>query len=240
MLYSQSQKDSIGLGYGFLGVLIFSLTLPATRLAVAELDPVFIGLGRAVLAAGLSLILVVVTRQTIPPWRFFPRFVVVVAGVIIGFPLLSASAMRDAPASYGAVIVGLLPLATAFFGVWRGGEQVSKSFWIFALIGSGLIISFALMSGAGSMMAMSQSLKNNRKLLKNRPNTRYEHFDRSQTRDAIGAKEAPIYKKASREYLAALREQLSRDKKKEVIRKAVAAAAAVALVGLGMAYLLLS
>lgn len=158
MLYSQSQKESIGLVYGFLGVLIFSLTLPATRLAVAELDPVFVGLGRAVVAASLSLILVVVTRQTVPPGRFFPRFAVVVAGVIIGFPLLSAIAIRDAPASYGAVIVGLLPLATALFGVWRGGEQVSKSFWIFALMGSGLIICFALMSGAGSISLAALAL----------------------------------------------------------------------------------
>jgi len=152
--YLQSQKELkelIGFGFGFLGVLIFSLTLPATRLAVSELDPAFVGLGRAVVAAFLSLILLVITRQTIPPWRFLPRFIVVVAGVVIGFPLLSALAMRDAPASYGAVITGLLPLATALCGVWRGGEKLSLYFWIFALIGSGLVISFALLSGTGSI-----------------------------------------------------------------------------------------
>ncbi|MGL5944146.1 MAG: DMT family transporter [Waterburya sp.] len=149
MLNIKSQPEFLGWIYGFIGVVIFSLTLPATRLAVAELDPVFVGLGRAILAAVLSLILIVITRQSIPPWKFLPQFIVVVGGVIIGFPLLSAIAMRHASASHGAVIIGLVPLATAFCGVWRGGEKVSLLFWIFALMGSSLVIIFALMSGAG-------------------------------------------------------------------------------------------
>jgi drug/metabolite transporter (DMT)-like permease len=80
-------------------------------------------------AAGLSLILLIVTRQTIPPLRFLAQFSIVAIGVVIGFPLLSAIAMRDAPASHGAVITGLLPLATALCGVWRAGERPSVCFW---------------------------------------------------------------------------------------------------------------
>jgi drug/metabolite transporter (DMT)-like permease len=137
--------------YGFLGVLVFSLTLPATRIAVSGFDPVFVGLGRAIIAAGLSLILLVVTRQTIPPIRFLPRFCLVVAGVVIGFPLLSAIAMRDESASYGAVITGLMPLSTALCGVWRAGERPSLPFWIFAGLGSLLVIGFALLSGGSSI-----------------------------------------------------------------------------------------
>jgi drug/metabolite transporter (DMT)-like permease len=148
---SQSQKELMGFVYGFLGVLVFSLTLPATRVAVSGFDPIFVGLGRAIVAAGLSLILLVATRQTIPPLRFLPKFGIVVAGVVIGFPLLSAIAMRDAPASYGAVITGLLPLSTALCGVWRAGERPSWSFWIFAGLGSALVIGFALLSGSGSI-----------------------------------------------------------------------------------------
>jgi hypothetical protein len=94
-IQSQSQKESRGFAYGLLGVLIFSLTLPATRMAVLEFDPVFVGLGRAIVAAGLSLILLVATRQTIPPLKFLPNFSIVVVGVVIGFPLLSAIAMRE-------------------------------------------------------------------------------------------------------------------------------------------------
>lgn len=147
----QSQKELTGFFYGFLGVLVFSLTLPATRIAVSGFDPVFVGLGRAIVAAGLSLILLVVTRQTMPPLRYLPRFCIVVAGVVIGFPLLSAIAMRDTPASYGAVITGLLPLSTAFCGVWRAGERPSLPFWVFAGLGSTLVIGFALLSGSGSI-----------------------------------------------------------------------------------------
>jgi drug/metabolite transporter (DMT)-like permease len=151
MKNQQAENELTGFVYGFLGVLIFSLTLPATRIAVSGFDPVFVGLGRAIVAAGLSLILLVATRQNIPPLRFLPRFSIVVAGVVIGFPLLSAIAMRDAPASYGAVITGLLPLSTALCGVWRAGERPSLSFWIFAGLGSTLVTSFALLSGGGSI-----------------------------------------------------------------------------------------
>ena len=149
--HPQAQKESMGFVYGFLGVLVFSLTLPATRIAVSGFDPVFVGLGRSIVAAGLSLILLVLTRQTIPPLRFLPNFCIVVAGVVIGFPLLSAIAMREAPASYGAVITGLLPLSTALCGVWRAGERPSSAFWIFAGLGSVLVIGFALLSGSGSI-----------------------------------------------------------------------------------------
>ncbi len=154
----QSQKELRGFAYGFLGVLIFSLSLPATRIAVSGFDPVFVGLGRAIVAAGLSLILLVVTRQTIPPLRFLPKFLIVVIGVVIGFPLLSAIAMRDAPASYGAVITGLLPLSTALCGVWRAGERPSLGFWIFAGLGSALVIVFALLSGSGSIRSTDLAL----------------------------------------------------------------------------------
>ncbi len=148
----QSQTDMISFGYGFLGVLIFSLTLPATRIAVSGgLDPVFVGLGRAIVAAGLSLILLVITRQTIPPVRFLPNFAIVTGGVVIGFPLLSAIAMKDAAASHGAVITGLLPLSTALCGAWRAGERPSGEFWLFASLGSGLVVLFALVTGGGSI-----------------------------------------------------------------------------------------
>jgi drug/metabolite transporter (DMT)-like permease len=147
----QLPPDLTGFGYGFLGVLIFSLTLPATRIAVSGFDPVFVGLGRAIVAAGLSLILLSIARQTIPPARFLPNFAIVAGGVVIGFPLLSAIAMQDAAASHGAVITGILPLATALCGVWRAGERPSPQFWIFASLGSALVICFAFVSGGGSL-----------------------------------------------------------------------------------------
>jgi drug/metabolite transporter (DMT)-like permease len=147
----QSQPELTSLGYGFLGVLIFSLTLPATRIAVSGFDPVFVGLGRAIVAAGLSLILLAITRQTMPPLRFLPNFTIVAAGVVVGFPLLASIAMQDATAAHGAVITGLLPLSTALCGVWRAGERPSRAFWLFAGLGSLFVIMFALVTGGGSL-----------------------------------------------------------------------------------------
>jgi drug/metabolite transporter (DMT)-like permease len=156
--YPQSRTELEGLVYGSIGIVVFSLTLPATRIAVADLDPVFVGLGRAIVAAVLASILLIVTRQQLPPRRDFPRYCIVVAGVIVGFPLLSALAMQNAPASQGAVITGLLPLSTALFGVWRAGERPSRQFWIFAIAGSLLVLIFAFISGAGSIRATDWAL----------------------------------------------------------------------------------
>lgn len=158
MPHTKSQQELIGFGYGFLGVLIFSLTLPATRMAVMELDPVFVGLGRAVIAGMLAIVLLIITRQSLPPKRYWFRFAVVAAGVVVGFPLLTAIAMSNAPASYGAVITGLVPLTTALYGVWQGKEQVTKSFWLFALIGSGLVVIFAVQSGTKSLSGTDLAL----------------------------------------------------------------------------------
>jgi drug/metabolite transporter (DMT)-like permease len=150
-IMTNSQKDWTSFISGFIGVLIFSLTLPATRMAVSGFDPVFVGLGRAIVAAGLSGILLLATRQPLPPLRSLPNFTIVVIGVVIGFPLLSAIAMKEAPAAHGAVIVGLLPLATALCGVWRAGERPSRSFWFFAALGSLLVIGFAWISGSNAI-----------------------------------------------------------------------------------------
>jgi drug/metabolite transporter (DMT)-like permease len=139
------QNDQFqGLIYGCIGVAIFSLTLPATRMAISAFDPIFVGLGRSIGAAALSLMLLLITRSPMPPIRFLPNFCVVVKGVIIGFPLLSEIAMRDAPASHGAVIAGLLPLFTVLGGVWRAGERPSRRFWLFAGLGSTLVLCFAI------------------------------------------------------------------------------------------------
>lgn len=153
-----SDRSSEGFFYGFLGILMFSLTLPATRIALSSFDPIFVGLGRSILAAVLSLVLLIVKRQPIPSLRFLPNFSMVIIGVIIGFPLLSAIAMREAPASHAAVIVGLLPLFTALGGVWRVGERPSKPFWCFAGFGSTLVLIFALQSGGGVIRSADWAL----------------------------------------------------------------------------------
>ena len=139
-----------GLWLGLLGVIAFSGTLPATRLAVAHLDPVFVGLGRAVVAAGLAAIVLAVTRTPWPARTLWPRLAVVAAGVVIGWPVLSAYAMRQVPASHGAVVSGLLPLATALAGALLAHERPTRRFWACAILGSAVIVAFALWEGGGA------------------------------------------------------------------------------------------
>lgn len=140
-----------GVAWGLAGVCAFAVTLPATRIAVATLDPVFVGLGRAVVAALLAALVLAVTRSPLPPLRLWPRLGVVALGVVIGFPVLSAWAMRYVPASHGAVVVGLLPLATAAAGAWLARERPPRRFWVFATAGSAVVVGFMLWQGAGSL-----------------------------------------------------------------------------------------
>ena len=139
-----------GLWLGLLGVIAFSGTLPATRLAVAHLDPVFVGLGRAVVAGVLAAIVLALTRTPWPARNLWPRLAVVAAGVVVGWPVLSAYAMRQVPASHGAVVSGLLPLATALAGALLAHERPTRRFWVCAIFGSAVIVAFALWEGGGA------------------------------------------------------------------------------------------
>jgi drug/metabolite transporter (DMT)-like permease len=136
---------------GFLGVVGFSLTLPMTRLAIAVFDPVLVGLGRALIAAALGLILLISTRQKIPPAHLWWRFLIVGGGVVIGFPLLSSLAMRHVPAAHGAVFTGLIPLITALVARLRGDGRPSAEYWFFSIAGFLMILAFAINSGAGTL-----------------------------------------------------------------------------------------
>ena len=98
---------------GFLGVLIFSGSLPATRAAVMDFDPVFLTVARATIAALLGVVLLLVAREKIPERRDVPSLIVVALGVIVGYPLLSALALQHITSAHSIVFVGLLPLATA-------------------------------------------------------------------------------------------------------------------------------
>lgn len=135
--------------WGTLGVVGFSLTLPATRLAVMELDGTLVGLGRAVIAAAVAALLLLVARQPLPPRAVWGQLAVVAAGVVVGFPLFSAWALQHVPSAHGAVIVGLTPAATAVMAVIRAGERPSRGFWLASLLGLIAVLIFAVVQGAG-------------------------------------------------------------------------------------------
>lgn len=142
-----------GMLLGLLGVAMFSLTLPFTRMAVADLPPVFVALGRALAAAVLACAWLAWKRVPLPPRSALLSLAVVSAGCVIGFPWLTSIALRTLPASHGAVLVGILPLATALLSAFRGNEKPSAGFWLMALLGAALVVGFALRQSGGSLHA---------------------------------------------------------------------------------------
>jgi drug/metabolite transporter (DMT)-like permease len=136
-----------GLVNGLAGVIIFAGSLPATRVAVADFDPLFLTLARAAIAGLLGLVLLLLLREKRPlPTDFLPLLAVSLC-VVIGFPLLTALALRHVTAAHSIVFIGLLPLATALFGVLRGGERPRPAFWLLSGLGSALVVGFALSQG---------------------------------------------------------------------------------------------
>ncbi len=135
---------------GVLGVTLFGLTLPATRYVVDYFDPVFIGLGRSVVAAVFAALLLLITRQLLPNKHQFYKLSIVALGVVIGFPLLSAWAMQTVPASHGGVVLGILPLATAIVGVLISKERPSIGFWLSGAVGSSIVVIYSIFKGIGS------------------------------------------------------------------------------------------
>lgn len=135
---------------GFLGMLIFSGSLPATRVAVLELDPLFLTAIRATLAALLAGGTLLIVRQPSPQRRDWFGLGLVALGVVLGFPLLTALALQHTTSAHSLVYIGLLPLATACFGVLRGGERPKAVFWLFSLAGAALVAGFALSHGSAS------------------------------------------------------------------------------------------
>ncbi|WP_333497648.1 DMT family transporter [Kluyvera sp. CHPC 1.2972] len=137
---------------GLLGVVIFSGSLPATRIAVGHMDPFFLTFLRASIAGLLALALIVIFRERRPTsGQIFPLLVVSL-GVVVGFPLLTAMALRYVTAAHSIVFLGLLPLSTAIFGVLRGRERPRPAFWVFSLLGSLLVAGFALSQNANASL----------------------------------------------------------------------------------------
>ena len=148
------QRTQDGWGSGLIGVIIFSGSLPATRVAVGGFSPLFLTSARAVIAALLGAALLLGLRQKRPTRRDLVPLAIVALGVVIGFPLLTAQALRHITSAHSIVFIGLLPLTTAIFGVLRGGERPKPAFWLFSTVGGLAVAGFALtQSGRASLSA---------------------------------------------------------------------------------------
>src|SRR5450830_39050 len=142
------KQSSAGWGNGLLGVIIFSGSLPATRLAVRDFSPIFLTSARAAIAAVLGALFLFALRQQRPAKTEVLPLAVVALGVVLGFPLLTALALQHITAAHSVVFVGMLPLTTALFAVLRGRERPRPAFWLFSLIGAAIVAGFALMTAA--------------------------------------------------------------------------------------------
>ncbi|OWQ93832.1 EamA family transporter [Roseateles aquatilis] len=158
-------KDAAARGWlnGFIGVLIFSGSLPATRLAVRDFDPLFLTVARASIAGVVALIALLLLRAPRPSRAHAVPLLIVAVGVVIGFPLLTAMALRHVTSAHSIVFIAMLPLSTAAFGVLRGGERPRAAFWVFSVLGSLLVIGFAAAQGltaapAGDLLMLAAIL----------------------------------------------------------------------------------
>lgn len=140
-------RTTSGWTNGFIGVAIFAGSLPATRAAVMDFDPVFLTCARASIAALLGLALLRLHRQPPPAAAQLPALALVALGVVVGFPLLTALALRQVSSAHSMVFVALLPLCTALFGVLRDGERPRPPFWMCSVLGAGFVAGHAAWQG---------------------------------------------------------------------------------------------
>ena len=158
MIPVNAHDEIRGLWLGLLGVVIFAMTLPMTRLAVGaasdpQLPPVFVTAGRAALAGLLSVAYLLATSAPRPQRIQLPVFAICALGTVVGFPLFLSLALRHVDAMHAAVISGVLPLATAAVAALSFRQRPSLGFWVCAVLGCALVLAFAAYRGSGHLSA---------------------------------------------------------------------------------------
>ena len=144
-------KETKGMLIGFIGILVFSLTLPVSKIAVLSFNPYFIAFGRACLAGLFALAYLLYKQAPLPSKTDLAKIIVIALGVVFGFPIFTTVAMKEGSSSHGAVILGMMPLATTVIGVIRFKERPSIGFWLVSMLGAGLVMVYALLKSSGSL-----------------------------------------------------------------------------------------
>jgi drug/metabolite transporter (DMT)-like permease len=137
-----TSREKLGLALGVAGVLLFGGTLPATRLAVAALDPLFLSAARAAIAGCAGLLLLFVLRRPMLPRALWHEFVLAGLCTIVGFPVFMGLAMVHVPAAHGGVVLGIIPLATAAAASLVAHERPSLGFWLASTAGAVIVLIF--------------------------------------------------------------------------------------------------
>jgi drug/metabolite transporter (DMT)-like permease len=145
-----------GFAYGALGVALFALTIPMTRLAsgsleAPQLSPWFVAIGRAAVAGLLALAYLLVVRAPWPRAEQWRWLALTALGVVFGFPVFMGLAVQRVDAVHASVVTGIVPLVTAVFGAWLLGQRQRASFWAFALLGLLLVVAYAWWRGGAAL-----------------------------------------------------------------------------------------
>ncbi|MDB0048438.1 DMT family transporter [Pseudomonadota bacterium] len=144
--------ETKGMLIGFVGISIFSLTLPFTQMAVNEMSPFFVAFARASIAGICALILLIFTKSKFPNKIQIRRLIIIVIGVIYGFPIFTSIAMKTLPSSHSGIVLGILPLAMSLFAAIKYKEKPSSSFWMISIFGTFIVISYTFIDNNGSLM----------------------------------------------------------------------------------------
>jgi drug/metabolite transporter (DMT)-like permease len=147
-----------GLLLGGIGVLIFALSIPMTRLAsgsaeAPQLPATFVAVGRAALAGALAAAYLIAVRARRPRGREWAALAGTAAGVVFGWPLFLGWAVLDVDAVHASVVTGVLPLATAAIGAVALRQHPSRGFWLCAVAGTALVLGFAAWKGGATLSA---------------------------------------------------------------------------------------
>ncbi|MDA9170849.1 DMT family transporter [Alphaproteobacteria bacterium] len=144
--------ETKGMLIGFVGIAIFSLTLPFTQMAVNEMSPFFLAFGRASIAGICALILLIFNKSKFPNRVQINKLIIIVVGVVYGFPIFTSIAMTTLPSSHSGIVLGILPLAMSLFAAIKYKEKPSLSFWLTSIFGTFMVISYTFMDNDGSLM----------------------------------------------------------------------------------------
>ena len=139
-----------GLFWAFLGVLLFSFSVPLTKIAVGGFNPFFTATGRAVVAGVLAAVILSVNRVPWPARHLVRPLLLTMIGAVFGWPILIASALQYTTSAHVAVIAAFMPLSTAIIAVFRTHEKVSAKFWLAASVGTSALVIFALGRGGAT------------------------------------------------------------------------------------------
>jgi drug/metabolite transporter (DMT)-like permease len=133
--------------WALLGVVLFSFSVPFTKVAVEGFNPFLTATGRAVIAGALALALLAWRRVPRPPRDQLRPIFLTMLGAVFGWPILLALALQRTTAAHAAVIAAFMPLTTALIAVLRTHERVSRQFWLAAVTGTAALLAFALSRG---------------------------------------------------------------------------------------------